>query len=297
MKIAITGANGFLGSHLSEHLQSLGYNVWPVTRRDYNLATNVGMNEFFWHINRDDIIIHCAASVGGIRYNLNNPASIYQTNILMNTTLINKAIHIKKLIFVGSVCAYPQNSSLPTKESHLFQGPLEPSNEAYGMSKLAALVQLKACHQQYGLNFFYPVLANLCGPGDGGFYHPEKAHLIPNLIRQFATGENVDMFGNGELTRDMLYISDAVEAITRMIDVDYNEPVNIASGQETSIKEMVEIIRQPGQEVYYPDEPDKGEQRRLYDINRAKQVLGWQPKVDIESGLKRTMEWYNENFG
>lgn len=296
MKIIITGSTGFLGKHLTERLTQLNYYVYCPTYLD--LTTHLGVDVLVSGVKSDDIVIHCAAKVGGIRYNLDKSADIYYDNVIINTLLIDglAKTRLKKLIFISSVCAYPHNTQLPTRESELFTGPIEPSNNTYGTSKLIALTQLRACQQQYGLNFSYPLLANLYGPGDRGFINPNKAHLIPNLIRQFCEqSDKIEMFGDGKLTRDLLYVEDAVEAIVKMIDVDYSKPVNISTNTEISIRELVDIIVNVTDyqgEIVWPDSPDKGELRRCYDNSLAKKVLGWKPQVYIKEGLERTVEWY-----
>ncbi len=294
MKIILTGSNGFLGSHLLPLLKD--FDVCP-SGSNYNLAEEYQVDNLFNHSGIPDVVIHLAAKVGGIGFNLKHPAFVYHQNVLMNTNLITEAAlrGVKKFIFAGSVCSCPLDTPIPTDESWLGKGWPEPSNMAYGMSKLMALVQLQACKEQYGMDFSYPVFANLYGPNDSGFTNPDKSHLIPNLIRKFATQDTVTMLGKGTLTRDMLYVKDAARAIVKCIETNHG-PVNIATGREVSIKEIVWIIAglsgNEMSEIYWPDIPDKGEQRRCYDIQRAKDVLGFEAEISIEEGLKRTWEWY-----
>lgn len=299
MKIILTGSGGFLASHLIPLLKD--FDIYPAGS-NYDLTSWYDVDNLFNHSGIPDIIIHLAAKVGGIGYNLKYPAFVYHQNVLMNTNIITEAAlsGVKKFIFAGSVCSYPLDTPIPTSEDWLGKGWPEPSNQAYGMSKLMALVQLQACKKQYGMDFSYPVFANMYGPGDSGFTNPDKSHLIPNLIRQFATQDTIEMFGRGTLTRDLLYAEDAARAIMKCIETDYSEPVNIATGQEVSIREIAEILGKLSlrpRRGDWPDIPDKGEQRRCYNIAKAKDILGFEAEISIEEGLKRTWGWYEMQYG
>lgn len=296
MTILVTGASGFLGQHLKPLLKE--YDVYSPSSQSYDLRHKVNLDTIFRYARpKPNTVIHLAADVGGIGYNLKYPARIYFNNVMMNTHLIHTSaiFGVKKFIFVSSVCAYPQKTEIPTKEEELFNGPIEYSNRSYGLSKLIALQQLRAYKKQYGMDFSYPILANLYGPKDRGFSDPGKAHLIPNLIKQFMSQDKVTMLGDGSLTRDLLYVEDAARALVRCLRVDYDKPVNIATGQETSKREIadaiVEILNYKG-EVTWDNQPDKGEKRRCYDVHRAKDVLSWQAQTGIKEGLQNTIKWY-----
>lgn len=293
--IVVTGARGMLG----RALMPLVPGAYAVSSLFYDLQQQKHIDALFRHT-KPDVIFHLAANVGGISHNINNPVAVYYDNILMNTQLIEKAARsgVKKFIFISSVCTYPKNTSLPTREEELFTGRIEPSNESYGWAKLVALIHLEVCKKTYGMDFSYPILANLYGPYDRGFTDPARAHLIPNLVRKFcAQPDEVVMFGDGTLTRDMLYVGDAAEAILRLSHTDYDKPFNIATGREVSKRTIQEIIVKFTNfkgKVTWDGKPDKGELRRCYDVSRAKKVLNWQAKVDIEEGLQNTIEWWTD---
>lgn len=297
MKILVTGAYGFLGRHLCTRLQS-NHIVYQVSSKAYDLRSQAHIDALFNHTGISDIIYHLAAHVGGIAYNLAHPASIFYDNVMMNTMLIDKAakLGVKKFIFVSSVCAYPGEVKIPTTEDELWNGYPEESNGTYGISKRIVLPQLQAYKKQYGMDFAYPILANLYGPGDDVSYG--KSHVVAALIRKFcANPETVEIWGDGSPSRDLLYAPDAAEALTRFIDRDYEEPVNITGGEEISIKQLVYMLQHitgyQGTLLWDYTKP-MGQMRRRYDISRVGEVLDWQPKTGIEEGLRRTVEWHEQ---
>lgn len=293
--IVVTGSNGYLGQHLMTHLHTLGHDPYGVPSRAYDLRRPAHIDALFKHVGTPDIIFHLAANVGGIQYNIDNPGAIFYDNVMMTTQLIHKAAieGVGKFIMVGSACSYPENNPLPITEDRLWAGYPEPTNGAYGVSKLIALTQLQA----HGINFAYPILANLYGPGGG--FDERKSHVIPALIKRFASNPNVlIVWGDGKPTRDFLYVEDAAKALARFIEVDYSQPVNIASGIEVSIGQVVGIISQLANykgTIEFDASKPNGQMRRCYDISKAKSVLGWQPSTDIETGLRNTWEWYANN--
>lgn len=298
--ILVTGSNGFLAKHLITRLKSLGYNPYGVTRQAYDLRNPTHIDSLFAHTGNPDIIFHLAAHVGGIQYNVDHPAQLFYDNVMMATQLIHKAAMVGagKFVMCGSVCSYPSYPPMPTNERQLWTGYPEESNGSYGVSKLVALEQLKSYHKEYGLNFAYPIFANLYGPSDSGFTQPSKAHLIPSLIKKFvANPDKVMMFGKGELTRDFLFVEDAAEALIRLMDVDYSEPLNVATGEEISklrlVSAIVELTNYKGI-VEWDGNPDAGQLRRCYDIHEMKRILNWQPQTKIKDGLDKTIKWYKE---
>ena len=288
--IVITGASGFLGSHLMRHLAD--YHPYGVTSKAYDLRREAHIDALFKHA-QPDIIFHLAANVGGIQYNLDNAGSLFYDNVMMNTQLIHKSLlnGVSKFIMVGTVCSYPAFPPLPTNEAQFWTGYPEPSNGAYGISKLVALEQLQAYQRQYSFNFAYPVLSNLYGPGEQ--FNERKSHVIPALIKRFLTKPEVmTIWGDGTPTRDFLYVEDACQALSRFIEVDCPEPINIAGGQEISIKSIVNLLaNMTGFEgkIEYDTSKPNGQLRRAYDISKAKKVLNWQPTTKFEDGLKRTV--------
>lgn len=305
MKIIVTGSGGFLGQHLVAKLRALDYDPITFLSSDYDLRSPDDINALFKLTGKIDALYHLAAHVGGIAYNIAHPAQLYYDNVLMNTLIIDQAVRhgVEKLVFAGTACSYPKYNPIPTQEHRLWQGYPEESNGPYAVAKLAALAHLEACHAQYGLNYAYPILSNLYGPGDGGFFDDNKAHVIPALIKRFSAAvdagdESVTVWGNGQPTRDFLYVKDAADALVRLIDVDCQEPVNISGGDETFIWQVVEYIARftgfTGR-VIYDDTKPNGQLRRGYCTRLARSVLGWQARVGIEEGIKRTCEWWNQS--
>ena len=284
--VIITGINGFLGTHLSRLIPD----AYGVSSRTYDLRTVGGIDALFRHT-RPDLVFHLAADVGGLQYNLDNPATIFHNNVIMNTLLIHKAalVGCKKFIFVSSVCAYPAFPPMPTREHHLWDGYPEKSNGSYGLSKRIALVQLEACKKQFGMDFEYPVLANLYGPGD------RSSHVIPDLIKKFlAKQDSVQVWGDGSQTRDFLYVADAANALVWLAGLDFGEPVNIVNNYSISINQLVdnliELTAYQGKIIWQLDRPI-GQVARSYSPGLAKQ-LGWQAQTDFKTGLRRTIEWF-----
>lgn len=288
MNLIVTGSNGYLGKHLMAHLRALGHDPYGVSSHAYDLRRPAHIEALFKHTGKPDIIFHLAANVGGVQYNIDNPGAIFYDNVMMTTQLIHKAAieGVGKFVMVGSACSYPEHNPIPVKEDRLWAGYPEPTNGAYGVAKLIALTQLQA----YKLNFAYPVLANLYGPGGG--FDERKSHVIPALVKRFASNPPVlTVWGDGKPTRDFLYVEDAAKALARFAEVDYCQPINIASGKEVSIKRIVELLsRISGYRgaIEYDTSKPNGQLRRCYDISKAKEVLGWQPSTDIETGLRNT---------
>lgn len=299
MRILLTGAEGFLGKHLSAKFNELAINYYPVSSKAYDLRRPAHIDALFQHT-QPDIVYHLAAHVGGIQYNIDNPAVLYYDNVMMNTQLIHKAAlsGIKKFVFVSSVCIYPANCLTPMREHMIWNGYPEVSNGTYGISKRMALSQLEAYYKQYGMLFDYSVLANMYGLYDD--FSDNKSHVIPALIKKInkAKRENLEtviIWGTGKATRDFLYVTDAVEALFKFLHIDTCQPLNIASDFDITIKRLVEIIVDiigyKGKVVFDYDKPD-GQINRAYNIEPAKKALNWEPKINIYEGLEQVIGWY-----
>lgn len=290
MNILLTGHKGFLGQNLRPLLDN-----WAVSLNHEDLRFGPVANKY-------NIIIHLAARVGGIEYNSKHPASLFYDNVLMNTRLIHYAAKCKtkKLIFISSVCAYPQSVPIPpsgTREHTLWNGRPEASNGTYGLAKRMALAQLEACYQQYGLDYSYLILANMYGPHD--HFEDDRSHVIAAMIKRFtAAKDEVTLWGTGTPSRDFLYVKDAARAIVKAIDIESREPINIGSGQETSIAYLANLIAKlvgyKGRIGWDISKPD-GQFRRVWCIYRAQDILDWSPQVSLKEGLGETIEWYGRN--
>lgn len=251
-----------------------------------------------------DLVIHLAASVGGIGYNSEHPGKLFYDNAVMGLHLIEQArrAKVKKFVQVGTVCAYPKFTPVPFKEENLWEGYPEETNAPYGLAKKMLLAQLQAYWQEYGFNGIYLLLANLYGPGDN--FNPRSSHVIPALIKKFAdAAENyhkaVIVWGTGKSTREFLYVDDAARGIIlAALKYDKSEPVNLGSSFEIRIKDLVTMVAKftgfTGKIIWDKTKPD-GQPRRKLDVSRAKKEFGFASKMDFKNGLKNTIDWYIQN--
>lgn len=302
--ITITGGAGFLGSFVVEQLkEKRPKSIFVPRSKDYDLREKEAIIRMY-EDSRPDIVIHLAATVGGIGANSQNPGRFFYDNAIMGIQLIEYArwFGVQKFVCVGTVCAYPKYTKVPFKEEDLWNGYPEETNAPYGLAKKMLLVQLQAYRQQYGFNGIYLLPANLFGPRDN--FDLETCHVIPALIRKCLEankkGENkIIVWGDGSPTREFLYVEDAARAIILATEC-YNkgEPVNIGSGFEVSIRQLVELIAEltgfEGEIVWDISKPN-GQPRRRLDTSRAKEEFGFEAKVDLREGLRRTIEWYRSH--
>ena len=250
---------------------------------------------------KGDIIIHLAANVGGIGYNREFPADLFEDNILMGTFMMMAAreAKVEKYVALGTICAYPKFTPVPFKEENLWNGYPEETNAPYGLAKKMQLVQSEAYRQQYGFNSIFLLPVNLYGPGDN--FDPKSSHVIPALIRKFveATVKNeneVVVWGSGKASREFLYVDDAAEGIIKAAE-KYNksEPVNLGAGFEITIKDLANLLKKltgyKGKILWDREKPD-GQPRRMLDVTRAKREFGFTASTSFEDGLRKTIEWY-----
>jgi GDP-L-fucose synthase len=305
----VTGGAGFLGSYLVEKLQHLGCREVFVPRsQDYDLVDNDACQRLYRDA-KPDSVVHLAARIGGIGANLQNPAKFFYDNLMMSVQMMEQGrLHgVEKFVAVGTVCAYPKYTPVPFKEDDLWKGYPEESNAPYGLAKKMLLIQAQAYRQQYGFNAIYLVPANLYGPRDS--FDTERSHVIPALIKKFSAAaekvnggseETVTVWGTGKATREFLYAEDAAEAIILAAE-RYNkpDPVNLGTGSEISIKELVEIIARytgfKGRIVWDATKPD-GQPRRCLDVSKAEREFGFKAKTPFQEGIKKTIEWYSASI-
>ncbi len=303
-RITITGAKGFLGSHLLKKFVSCGCrNIKVADLPEYNL-TDLNDIRRMYEETKPEIVIHLAAKVGGIGFNQDKPAELFYDNLMMGSQLLHEAYirNIEKFVALGTVCAYPKFTPVPFKEEDLWNGYPEETNAPYGLAKKMMLVQSQAYRKQYGFNSIFLLPVNLYGPGDN--FDPNSSHVIPALIKKcFDAIDNHDdkleVWGTGSATREFFYVEDAAEAIY-LATSSYNksEPVNLGSGYEISIRELTKIITDlsgfSGQILWDKSKPD-GQPKRMLDTSRALREFGFIAKTDIQTGLAKTIEWYEKN--
>ncbi len=300
-KILVTGGAGFLGSFLIRKLKEKGVgekNIKIPRSRDTDLRHWENCLKAVKNIN---IVIHLAAKVGGIGYNQKYPATLFYDNAVMGIQLMEAARQkgVEKFVVVGTVCGYPKFTPAPFKEDDLWNGYPEETNAPYGLAKKMMLVQSQAYRQQYGFNSIFLLPVNLYGPRDD--FDPVQSHVIPALIKKIfdakESGEDhITVWGTGKVTREFLYVEDAAEAIILATEkYNKNDPVNLGSGLEISIEELVKLIAEltgfNGDIKWDASKPD-GQPRRRLDVSRAKVEFGFEAKVGFREGLKKTIEWY-----
>lgn len=304
-KVLVTGGAGFLGSFVVETLRHRGcQEIFVPRRRDYDLVEKENVVRLY-DDSRPDIVIHLAATVGGIGANRANPGRFFYENMAMGLHLMEEARlrGVEKFVQVGTVCAYPKFTLVPFKEDDLWNGYPEETNAPYGIAKRALLVMAQSYRAQYGFNAIFLLPVNLYGPGDN--FDPHTSHVIPAIIRKCLEAEDrreaeVRLWGSGNPTREFLYVEDAAEGIVLATEhYDGALPVNLGTGTEISIRDLSQQIAQlarfTGTFLWNPDLPD-GQPRRCLDVSRAERLFGFRAKIPLLEGLKRTVEWYERNY-
>jgi GDP-L-fucose synthase len=300
-RVLVTGGGGFLGSFVVGKLRQAGAKEVIAPRsKDYDLRER-GQILGLYRDARPDVVIHLAATVGGIGANRKHPGTFFYDNALMGIELIEQARRhgVEKFVCAGTVCSYPKLTPVPFREDDLWNGYPEETNAPYGLAKKMLLVQLQAYREQYGFNGIYLIPVNLYGPGDN--FDPESSHVIPGIIRKCVDAKvagraRITAWGTGKATREFLYVEDAAEAIVAAAE-RYNkpEPVNLGASREISIRELVDVIRElvgyTGEVDWDSTMPD-GQPRRCIDAGRAEREFGWRARTEFREGLRRTIDWY-----
>ena len=299
--VLVTGGMGFLGSRVVAELRQRGCGGIFVPRRaEYNLVTMPDVIRAY-EASRPHVVIHLAARVGGIGLNREKPGELFYENLMMGTQVMEQArqFGVEKFVGVGTVCAYPKYTPVPFREGCLWDGYPEETNAPYGLAKKMLLVQGQAYRQQYGLNAIYLLPVNLYGPGDN--YDPLGSHVIPALIKKCVNAKlngdsQITVWGTGSASREFLHVNDAARAIVLAAE-KYNksDPVNIGSGMEITIRELVSLIVEltgfAGEIVWDTTKPD-GQPRRCLDVSRAEEEFGFRATTGFREGLLETIEAY-----
>lgn len=298
--IYVAGHRGLVGSAICRALIRGGYeNLLTRTHAGLDLCDQTAVKKFFAQ-HRPDIVVLAAAKVGGIHANATYPAEFIYQNLQIQNNVIDSAYRSgsKKLLFLGSSCIYPKMCPQPIKEEYLLTGPLEPTNDAYALAKIAGIKMCQAYRKQYGFDAISAMPTNLYGPGDN--YHPENSHVIPALIRRFheakvAGADKVTIWGTGKALREFLYVDDMAEACVFLLE-NYSdfEHVNVGCGSDISIFDTARLIAKAvgfeGSIDTDPTKPD-GTPRKLMDCSKLSS-MGWQPRVGLEEGLAASYQWF-----
>lgn len=297
--VVVTGGRGFLGRHLVKKLEDLSpKNITIPSRSKFDLRIYEKCIKAFKNA---DIVIHLAANVGGIGYNKVHPADLFDDNILIgvNSLRAAKKCGVKKFVAIGTICEYPKLTPVPFKEKDLWNGYPEETNAPYGLAKKMLLVQSQAYFEQYKFKSTNLLPVNMYGPGDN--FDEESSHVIPALIKKFMHAKyknkkTVEAWGTGKATREFVYVDDVVDAIiTATETVESPNPINIGSGEEISIRQLVKLIKKhvgySGRVIWDTNMPD-GQPRRKLDTTLAYQTFGFKSKIKFNEGLKNTIDWY-----
>jgi len=303
-RICVTGGAGFLGTHLIGYLHQQGANQIFIPKiENYDLVQKDAILQMLSDAN-PDVIIHLAAHVGGIGANREKPAEFFYDNLMMGVQLMHEAyvFGVEKFVAIGTVCAYPKFTPVPFSEDNLWKGYPEETNAPYGLAKKMLLVQSQAYRDQYGFNSIFLLPVNLYGPGDN--FNPRSSHVIPALIRKSVEAkeqgkDHIIVWGDGSPTREFIYVEDAARGIALAAEhYDQSLPVNIGSGFEISIKDLVnKIALMTGfeGELFWDTSKPNGQPRRALDVSRAKDLFGFEAYTDFDEGLQQTIDWFIKN--
>lgn len=303
--VMVTGGAGFLGSHLVEELERRGDDVDIFVPRsdEYDLREKEAIQRALQDSD-PDVVLHLAATVGGIGANRENPGRYFYENAVMGIELMEQArqFGVEKFTILGTICSYPKHTPVPFSEEDLYNGYPEETNAPYGIAKKALLTQSRAYRKQYDFNSIYLMPVNLYGPRDD--FDLEISHVIPAIIRKCVEArergdESITAWGTGEPTREFLYVRDAADGILTATErYDESDPVNLGSEREISIRDLIEMIADQTEfdgEIEWDTSKPDGQPRRKLDTSRAQDRIGWQATTEFERGVERTIEWYEDH--
>ena len=305
-RIYVAGHKGLVGSAIVRKLKDLGYRRVIIDNSDGTLDLRYqNATRNFIALHEPEYVFLAAAKVGGINYNKSRPAEFIYDNLAIQNNVINASydLGVKKLLFLGSSCIYPKICPQPITEDALLTSPLEPTNEAYAIAKIAGLKMCQMYTTQYGFQTVSAMPANLYGPNDN--FNSEQSHVIPAMIKKFIaandSGEkDVVFFGDGSPIRDFMYVDDLADAcVFLMNNYDNPEHINVGSGLDVSIKYLAQVISSiVGYEgnISWDITKPNGSPRRTLDTSRM-DALGWYPKTSLLEGLRNTVEWYKRTGG
>jgi GDP-L-fucose synthase len=302
MTIVVAGSTGLVGSAIVRHFKNKGIQTVGINRSVVNLFDKKATSEFILKTN-PKVIIDAAARVGGIAANNLQPVEFLTENLLIQNNLMQAAhkAEVPKFVFLGSSCIYPRDASQPIKEEYLMTGPLEKTNSAYAIAKIAGIELINSYRKEFGHQWISLMPTNLYGPHDN--FDLESSHVLPALIRKFveATDKNqssVTLWGSGNPRREFLHVDDLAAAIdTSLQSYDSELHMNVGTGEDLSIKELATLISEltgfKG-EIHWDTTKSEGTPRKVLDVSRI-QKLGWSPKISLSDGIQSTIDWYKKN--
>jgi len=301
MAVLIAGGTGLAGTAIAAAYKALGEEVISVSRSNLDLRDSAATETFLANV-KPSLVIDAAAKVGGILANKNSPVQFLSENLLIQSNLMQASFKagVEKFVFLGSSCIYPRDCQQPIKEEYLMTGPLESSNSAYAVAKIAGIELVNSYRKEFGLNWISVMPTNLYGPGDN--FNLETSHVLPALIRKFieaeATGANsVSIWGTGSPLREFMHVSDLAKAVIVAAEkYDSSLHLNIGTGQEISISDLAKKIAEQvgfkGEIVWDRSKPD-GTPRKVLDVTRIS-ALGWEPTITLDIGIASTINWYRQ---
>ena len=302
--IYVAGHRGLVGSALVRRLRARGYHSLILRNHDeLDLEDQRAVYEFFDQ-QRPDIVFLAAARVGGIAANAARPADFLRTNLAIGSNVVAAAHRsgVRRVLNLGSSCIYPREAPQPISENALLTGPLEPTNEAYAIAKIAILKMCQAFNQQFGTRFFSAMPSNLYGPGDN--FDLETSHVLPALMRKFHTAkqegsDEVMVWGSGRPKREFLHVDDLADACVFLMEQgEPPELVNVGTGKDLSIAELARLVKDvvgfAGSITYDTSRPD-GTPRKLLDVSRLSEA-GWKARIPLRDGIEQTYRWFRDHF-
>lgn len=303
MRIVVAGSTGLVGSAIVRALDSSTHEVVGISSKIVDLTDRDATFRYLKEV-QPDAVIDAAAQVGGIGANNSKPVEFLSKNVQIQTNLMDASFEsdVSRFVFLGSSCIYPRNAEQPIKEDSLLTGPLEPTNSAYALAKIAGIELIRSYRREYGKRWISLMPTNLYGPGDN--FDLETSHVLPAMIRRFVDAvvsntKVVTLWGTGSPRREFLHVDDLAHAVLNSLEkYDDDRILNIGTGIDITIKELAMKIAQiagySGEIVWDSTKPD-GTPRKVLDVSRLSEI-GWKPEISLDQGVSSTVKWYRENY-